>query len=181
MTAAAGSLQVVPQSPPSAPALRAADQGVADALESVLSDNTRRVYGTHVVHFTAALYKHQLRYERVPCMAALSESVMQRSKPYPIDIDPSRASEFLLGTRLFRVGLVGSSASCNRASSSRRRVSSPIESIASNWSHRAISSSTLATMRYCSVKGGRATGIRSILFFGRPPRPAPVCSSNMKA
>ena len=33
MTAAAGSLQVVPQSPPSAPALRAADQGVADALE----------------------------------------------------------------------------------------------------------------------------------------------------
>ena len=28
------------------PALRAADQGVADALESVLSDNTRRVYGT---------------------------------------------------------------------------------------------------------------------------------------
>ena len=27
------------------PALRAADQGVADALESLLSDNTRRVYG----------------------------------------------------------------------------------------------------------------------------------------
>jgi hypothetical protein len=26
--------------------LRAADQGVADALESVLSDNTRRVYQT---------------------------------------------------------------------------------------------------------------------------------------
>ena len=34
-----------PSRPPSAPALRAADQGVADALESVLSDNTRRVYG----------------------------------------------------------------------------------------------------------------------------------------
>ena len=45
MTTAAGSLQIVPQSPPSAPELRAADQGVADALESVLSDNTRRVYG----------------------------------------------------------------------------------------------------------------------------------------
>ena len=45
MTTPAGSLQIVPQSPPSTPALRAADQGVADALESVLSDNTRRVYG----------------------------------------------------------------------------------------------------------------------------------------
>ena len=45
MTTAAGSLQIVPQSPPSTPALRAADQGVAEALESVLSDNTRRAYG----------------------------------------------------------------------------------------------------------------------------------------
>ena len=45
MTTPAGSPQIVPQSPPSTPALRAADQGVADALESVLSDNTRRVYG----------------------------------------------------------------------------------------------------------------------------------------
>ena len=45
MTTTGGSLQIVPQSPPSAPALRAADQGVADALESVLSENTRRVYG----------------------------------------------------------------------------------------------------------------------------------------
>ena len=45
MTTTAGSLQTVPESPPSAPALRAADQGVADALESVLSENTRRVYG----------------------------------------------------------------------------------------------------------------------------------------
>ena len=37
--------QIVPSPPPSLPELRAADQGVADALESVLSDNTRRVYG----------------------------------------------------------------------------------------------------------------------------------------
>ena len=52
MTAAAGSLQIVPQSPPSAPAIRAADQGVASALESVLSDNTRRVYQTQWKLFT---------------------------------------------------------------------------------------------------------------------------------
>ena len=45
MSTDAGSLQIVSQSPPSAPALRAADQGLADALEAVLSDNTRRVYG----------------------------------------------------------------------------------------------------------------------------------------
>ena len=38
--------QIVPRPPAALPALRAADQGVADALESVLSDNTRRVYGT---------------------------------------------------------------------------------------------------------------------------------------
>ena len=44
MTTTAGSLQIVPQSPASAPALRAADWGVASALESVLSDNTQRVY-----------------------------------------------------------------------------------------------------------------------------------------
>ena len=44
MTTTAGSLQIVPESPPSAPALRDADRGVADALTSVLSDNTRRVY-----------------------------------------------------------------------------------------------------------------------------------------
>ena len=36
--------QIVRHRPASLPALRAADQGVADALESVLSDNTRRVY-----------------------------------------------------------------------------------------------------------------------------------------
>ena len=40
------STQMVPQEPASLPELRAADQGVADALESVLADNTQRVYGT---------------------------------------------------------------------------------------------------------------------------------------
>ena len=45
MTTIAGT-QIVPVELASLPALRAADQGVADALESVLSDNTRRVYGT---------------------------------------------------------------------------------------------------------------------------------------
>ena len=38
--------QIVPRQPAATPALRAADQGVADALESVLSDNTQRVYQT---------------------------------------------------------------------------------------------------------------------------------------
>ena len=38
--------QIVPRPPPSLPELRAADRGVADALESVLSENTRRVYQT---------------------------------------------------------------------------------------------------------------------------------------
>ena len=52
MTTAAGSPQIVPQSPPSAPALRAADEAVADALESVLSDNTQRVYGAQWRLFT---------------------------------------------------------------------------------------------------------------------------------
>ena len=44
MTTAANP-QIVPREPTSLPALRVADRGVADALESVLSDNTRRVYG----------------------------------------------------------------------------------------------------------------------------------------
>ena len=44
MTTAAGSLQIVPRPSASMPALLAADQGVADALTSVLSDNTQRVY-----------------------------------------------------------------------------------------------------------------------------------------
>ena len=37
--------QIVPRPSASTPALRAADRGVADALESVLAGNTRRVYG----------------------------------------------------------------------------------------------------------------------------------------
>ena len=44
--------ELVPHQPPSIPALRAADRGVADALESVLSDNTHRVYGTQWRIFT---------------------------------------------------------------------------------------------------------------------------------
>ena len=44
MTTAANA-QIVPHQLASLPSLRAADQGVADALESVLSDNTQRVYG----------------------------------------------------------------------------------------------------------------------------------------
>ena len=39
-------MQIVPREPVILPELRAADQGVADALESVLSDNTRRTYTT---------------------------------------------------------------------------------------------------------------------------------------
>ena len=46
MTTAASNPQIVPRPPTSLPALRAADEGVADALESVISDNTKRVYGT---------------------------------------------------------------------------------------------------------------------------------------
>ncbi len=46
------SQELVPHQPPSIPALRAADQGVASSLESVLSDNTRRVYGTQWRIFT---------------------------------------------------------------------------------------------------------------------------------
>ena len=44
--------EIVPHQPPSIPALRAADQGVAASLESVLSDNTHRVYGTQWRIFT---------------------------------------------------------------------------------------------------------------------------------
>ena len=51
MTTAAGT-QIVPVELASLPALRAADQGVADALESVLSDNTQRVYGVQWRIFT---------------------------------------------------------------------------------------------------------------------------------
>ena len=45
MTTAASDPQIIPRQPAGTLALRAADRGVADALESVLSENTRRVYG----------------------------------------------------------------------------------------------------------------------------------------
>ena len=45
MTTTASDQQIVPHHLPSTLALRAADRGVADALEAVLSDNTLRVYG----------------------------------------------------------------------------------------------------------------------------------------
>ena len=44
--------QIVPRPSAATPALRAADRGVADALESVLADNTRRVYGAQWRLFT---------------------------------------------------------------------------------------------------------------------------------
>ena len=43
MTTIAGA-PVVPHESPSLPELRAADQGVAESLESVLADHTRRTY-----------------------------------------------------------------------------------------------------------------------------------------
>ena len=52
MTTIPADQQLVPHQPPSIPALWAADQGVASSLESVLSDNTRRVYGTQWRLFT---------------------------------------------------------------------------------------------------------------------------------
>ena len=51
MTTSAGA-HVVPREPTSLPELRAADQGVAEALESVLSDNTRRTYDAQWRIFT---------------------------------------------------------------------------------------------------------------------------------
>ena len=51
MTTIAGA-PIVPREPPSLPQLRAADQGVAESLESVLSDNTRRTYATQWRVFT---------------------------------------------------------------------------------------------------------------------------------
>ena len=60
MTAAATDPQI-PRPPPAAPALRAADQGVADALESVLSNNTRRVYGAQWRIFTGWCDEMDLR------------------------------------------------------------------------------------------------------------------------
>ena len=51
MTTVAGA-QIVPQEPPSLPELRAADRGVAQSLESVLSPNTRRTYDAQWRRFT---------------------------------------------------------------------------------------------------------------------------------
>ena len=51
MTTAAD-MQIVPREPASLPELRAADEAVADSLEALLSDNTRRVYGTQWRIFT---------------------------------------------------------------------------------------------------------------------------------
>lgn len=51
MTTVAGH-HVVPREPSSLPELRAADEGVAQSLESVLSDNTRRAYDTQWRRFT---------------------------------------------------------------------------------------------------------------------------------
>ena len=52
MTTTASDLQIAPRQPSALPELRAADQGVADALEAVLSDNTQRVYGAQWRLFT---------------------------------------------------------------------------------------------------------------------------------
>ena len=52
MTTIPADQQLVPHQPPSVPALWAADQGVASSLESVLSDNTHRVYGAQWRIFT---------------------------------------------------------------------------------------------------------------------------------
>ena len=51
MTTAAGA-HVVTREPASLPELRAADRGVAESLESVLADNTRRTYDTQWRIFT---------------------------------------------------------------------------------------------------------------------------------
>ena len=53
MTTVVNNPQIVPRLPAAAPALLAADRGVADALESVLSDHTRRVYAAQWRIFTS--------------------------------------------------------------------------------------------------------------------------------
>ena len=50
MTTAASDPQIVPRPSASMPALLAADQGVADALQSVLSDNTQARLRRPVAH-----------------------------------------------------------------------------------------------------------------------------------
>ena len=52
--------QIVPRPSAAAPALRAADRGVADALEAVLADNTRRVYAAQRARFDLALVVRNL-------------------------------------------------------------------------------------------------------------------------
>ena len=61
MTTAPGDYRIVPQQASPAPALRAADQGVASSLESVLSDNTRRTYDTQWRIFTTWCAEVRLR------------------------------------------------------------------------------------------------------------------------
>ena len=69
----------------------------------------------------------------------------------------------------------GLSASARRASSRRRRVSSPVVRLASSRSHSAISSSTLATMRRCSARGGTGIGYaRTVDMFTRGAAPPVV-------
>ncbi len=51
MTTVVNNPRIVPP-PAAAPPLRAAEQGVADALESVPSENTQRVYGAQWRIFT---------------------------------------------------------------------------------------------------------------------------------
>ena len=61
MTAAASDPEIFPRPPAAAPALRAAAQGVADALKSVPSNNTRRVYAAQWRFFTGWCDEMDLR------------------------------------------------------------------------------------------------------------------------
>ena len=73
MTTAASDPQIVPRPSASMQALRAADQGVADALQSVLSNNTRRVYAAQWRIFTGWC-------DEVGLVAALSDAGLRRSE-----------------------------------------------------------------------------------------------------
>ena len=70
MTTTAGA-QIVPSQPASVPELRAADQGVAESLEAVLSDNTRRTYD--------AQWRHLHRLVRRP-------GPLRRCRPSPLTV-----------------------------------------------------------------------------------------------
>ena len=61
MTTTASDPHIAPYQPAAAPALRVADQGVANALESVLSNNTRRVYAAQWRFFTGWCDEMDLR------------------------------------------------------------------------------------------------------------------------